>query len=50
MPGGDRTGPEGRGPLTGRGRGRCGPRPRRKCGLGPRRQIREEERRGEELR
>ena len=24
MPGGDRTGPEGRGPLTGRGLGPCG--------------------------
>lgn len=24
MPAGDRTGPEGRGPLTGRGRGNCG--------------------------
>ena len=24
MPGGDRTGPQGQGPLTGRGQGQCG--------------------------
>ena len=31
MPGGDRTGPMGQGPMTGRGMGTCGPRPRRIC-------------------
>ncbi|MBW2971976.1 DUF134 domain-containing protein [Candidatus Woesearchaeota archaeon] len=39
MPGGDRTGPMGKGPMTGRGMGTCGPRQRRLCmqgkGRGP---------------
>ena len=28
MPRGDRTGPEGQGPMTGRGRGKCNPKDR----------------------
>jgi len=34
MPGMDRTGPRGEGPMTGRGMGRCGPRVRRGLGRG----------------
>jgi hypothetical protein len=39
MPRGDRTGPQGQGPKTGRGRGRCNPidgstRPQRQDGIG----------------
>lgn len=34
MPGGDRTGPEGRGPLTGRGLGGCAGSQRPRFGLG----------------
>ena len=39
MPQGDRTGPEGQGPKTGRGQGKCGPKggtpaPQRQGGMG----------------
>ena len=39
MPRGDRTGPQGQGPMTGRGRGRCNPKdtasmPQRPGGMG----------------
>ena len=43
MPNRDRTGPEGKGPLTGKGRGKCGPRPRRQCLNGRRSEEQEEE-------
>jgi hypothetical protein len=39
MPRGDRTGPQGQGPMTGRGRGKCNPNdrastPREQAGMG----------------